>query len=231
MVRLFVVWLIGTLAPCSVSGAIMGTFPPQSRTPDQILRSVISYCEFRAGSSWRNLADPAQRYDRERWDWLDAAQLCQSARYADTRIAPVLPQLDCQPSPTPLEIRLQSFPRAQLAGALLSLEPALTDGRLLARLPRPKLARRLAHAIAVAGSAKDPMRNYPAKDGNGMTYEEIAAALDISRARVQQLEASALQKLRKRPQSVTLLMALSGELDRMRARRTPVQPDSDEKIA
>jgi hypothetical protein len=41
------------------------------RTPDQILRSVIGYCQWRAGECWRNVSTSRFRYDQERWDYTD----------------------------------------------------------------------------------------------------------------------------------------------------------------
>lgn len=216
-------------------GLLMGVSMGQAvRTPDQILRSVISYCEFRAGESWRNLFDPAQRHDPERWDWLDAARLCESVRYApEERIAPVLPRIDEQPSPSPLEVLFRAKPKSQLVDALMMLDPVLTDRALLHRLPRPKLASMLARAYVAAGAGKrETVKNHPATDGVGMTQAEIAFRLGISKQRVDQIEKAALNKLRKKaPQSVTLLMALAGELDRERARRSAVQPDDSEDAA
>lgn len=223
------------LFPCRPDWVPMGSAVRiDHRTPDQLLRSTIAFCEWRAGESWRRLSDPSQRNDQDRWDWLEAARICQAARYAsEGRLEPVLPSNNSSPTPSPLEVLFQNKPRRELADALISLNPELSDRRLLSRLPRPKLARMLARTIIAAGAGKaetmPPFRNTPtAGDQGGMTLAEIAQIEGVSQQRIRQIEQRALDKLRKKaPQSVTLLMVLAGELDRMRSERTPVLPDCD----
>ncbi len=62
---------------------------------------------------------------------------------------------------------------------------------------------------------------FPATDGGGMTYEEIARELGCTRQRVQQIERNALKKLRRGPVSVTVrdLEEMGRDLARARARR------------
>lgn len=118
----------------------------------------------------------------------------------------------------------------------MELRPDLTNRRLLSHLPRPKLAKMLATALIAAGAGKAEtmakILSRPALDGGGMTLEEIASVMGVTRQRVREIEQNALRKLRKKaPQSITLLMALAGELDVMRARRMQAMPDGEEEGA
>jgi hypothetical protein len=112
------------------------------RSGQQWIKSVIAYCEFRAGEPWRRLSDPDQRNDPERWAYLDAARLIHSKQYESERpllVAP--PVLD----PFEKDVReLSGWPREALVDVLLMIDPKLTSRRLLRRLTREKLARMIA---------------------------------------------------------------------------------------
>lgn len=68
------------------------------------------------------------------------------------------------------------------------------------------------------------MRNYPAISGAGMTQEEIAREMGITRQRVEQIERRALQKLRRKPLMLAKLVALAEELDAARRAREVIEP-------
>jgi hypothetical protein len=122
-----------------------------NRTDLEILKSVRDYCIWRAGNSWRKLWKPDQRWNPERWDYLDAARLI-----ADILLTPNLPkpysrpdavlqaELDIQrgaPIPlSPEETKLLEKTRPALARELLR-DPLYTDARLLSGLPKTKLVR------------------------------------------------------------------------------------------
>jgi DNA-directed RNA polymerase sigma subunit (sigma70/sigma32) len=61
-----------------------------------------------------------------------------------------------------------------------------------------------------------------AEDHFAMTHKEIGERLGITRQCVQMYERSALRKLRQRPHSLAVLIALGAELQRLRARRAPL---------
>ena len=118
-----------------------------SRTPDQLIRSVIAYLEWRAGESWRNLTFRADRNDQDRWDYLDAVRLVAKMRYAEPRRPQlVLPgPVTAFRSPNTKQVReLACRPRACLVDRLMRADPSLTDRKILMHLGRLKLAGMLA---------------------------------------------------------------------------------------
>jgi hypothetical protein len=111
----------------------------EKRSAQQWIKSVVAYCEWRAGDPWRSLSDPEQRSDPDRWDWLDAARLVRSKQYEPER-----PLLVAPPVHDPFEkvVReLAGWPRGALVDVLLMIDPKLTNGRILRRMGREKLAR------------------------------------------------------------------------------------------
>jgi hypothetical protein len=131
------------------------------RTPDQILRSVIGYCQWRAGECWRNVSTSRFRYDQERWDYLDAVRIVHRVRYAcPAALAIVAARGGAQlpdhgrgaapPAavPAPELRRYAAWSRGQLVAELVRIDPTYTDRKLLSRLSIHKLARMLADAVA-----------------------------------------------------------------------------------
>lgn len=127
----------------------MGQQHRANRTPDQIIRSVISYLEWRAGESWLNFSDRSQRFDQDRLDYLEALRVVQTARYSEP-LKPFLPlpALPTSPSPSKQEQALAGRSRAWLVDELVRADGRLTDRRLLSHLGRPKLAHMLCEARA-----------------------------------------------------------------------------------
>lgn len=130
----------------------------EERTGAQVLRSVLAYLAWRAGSPWRRLSDPKQRNANERWEYLEAARLVRSVYYGayipgqPAKLEPALPD-PRYPEPSPEELELAEKPRPWLVNELLQANHALTDRRLLSRLGRPKLARMLLAARTARASA------------------------------------------------------------------------------
>lgn len=114
------------------------------RTGKQWLQAAIAYCNFRAGDSWRSLANPAQRNSDDRWYYLRGARFLSDALLGfrnEPRIALALPVLNPVSSPSPFQIELAArLKRAELVARLMAADSALTDRRLLLRLSRVKLA-------------------------------------------------------------------------------------------
>ena len=124
----------------------MGQAERVKRTPDQIVRSVIAYCEWRAGEPWRNVAIATLRNDQERWDYLDAVKILHRVRYTEP---PKFGPVSVAPAAlTPPQVReYMTWPRGQLVAELLRTDPAYSDAKLLSRLSINKLARMLADAV------------------------------------------------------------------------------------
>jgi hypothetical protein len=123
------------------------------RTGLQWIKSVIGYLEWRAGEPWRRLSDPEQRFDSERWDYLDAARVVREAFYSDEQGSTLhiaLPVLRPAPSALPGELELAELPRKVLVAALMRENPRLTDSKILKSLKRSKLARMLSELRAAA---------------------------------------------------------------------------------
>jgi hypothetical protein len=136
------------------SAGIMGTGDRAWRSPDQLLRSVVAYCQWRAGESWRRLSDTSIRNSQDRWDYLTAVRLVESVRNAETRPQLILAETSPSPSPTPKEIQLRRRPRAELADRLMAADLTLNDRGLVGRLPVRKLARMVAEAEHAAAAAE-----------------------------------------------------------------------------
>lgn len=67
-------------------------------------------------------------------------------------------------------------------------------------------------------------RNMPAVRGAGMTFDEIAREMGCTRQRVQNLERSALKKLRRQAGALDLLRRMADELAAARGRRATQTP-------
>lgn len=120
-----------------------GLFMREMRTAAQWLRSVIAYLEWRAGSPWRRLSDPQQRWANERWEYLDAARLVLSVYHG--AFIPGKPFVAEKPSPKSAVrdgrvAKLCLLPRYELVTRLLRLDSRLTDRRLLSCFTKEKLA-------------------------------------------------------------------------------------------
>jgi hypothetical protein len=132
----------------------------EKRTARQWIDSIAAYCEWRAGEPWRRLSDPEQRWDHERWDYLDAARTVRDAFFeAQKPKGPylALPALNVAPPPLPSELKLSRLPRKALVDALLRENPKLTDRKLLMKLKCRKLAHMLA-AVRLESDQAEPER-------------------------------------------------------------------------
>jgi hypothetical protein len=132
--------------------ARLGRDKQDRRTPDQWIRSVLAYLDWRSGDSWRPLSVRTERENSERWAYLEARRIVQSVRYA-SEPSPVglhvaLPVLNPARRVAPLEAKWAAKPRAEIVAALMAASPALTDHKILSHLPRPKLAKMLCDALA-----------------------------------------------------------------------------------
>jgi hypothetical protein len=124
------------------------------RTARQWIDSVVAYCEWRAGEPWRRLSDPEQRWDRERWNYLDASRLVREAYFESERpkgLYVPLPVLNAAPPPLPSELKLAKLSRSALISALIEENPQYTDARRL-KFTRRKLARMLAETRLAAAA-------------------------------------------------------------------------------
>lgn len=118
------------------------------RTPSQFLKSVMAYCDWRAGRSWRNSSKASERNHPDRDWYLNGMRAVADVFYADEdelagrgklHVAkPSLPPLD--PAPAPLPASLLEKPRSVLVGMLMQLDPSLTDAKRLSRLSKEKLS-------------------------------------------------------------------------------------------
>lgn len=127
------------------------------RTGLEWLKSVRDYCIWRSGAPWRKLLKPDQRWNSERWDYLEAYRLITDIMSTGGQVNPVnsardaaaQAELDIRrgaPIPlTPEETSLLNQPRPALVKALMR-DPLYTDARLLSHLPKRKLARMLAQS-------------------------------------------------------------------------------------
>jgi hypothetical protein len=120
-----------------------------NRAPDQILRSVIAYCLWRAGESWRNPSSPDNRRNEDRLSYLEAIRVINRVRYEPAHLPEPVPAAAAA-KPSPKEVALAARPRLQLAAELIAADPSLTDRRLLSHLPKHKLAAMLAARRATA---------------------------------------------------------------------------------
>lgn len=139
----------------------LGRAVRDKRTGLQWVKSVIAYCEWRAGDSWRNLSYADQRSDPERWTYLDAARAVHSAFYRDEptgKLHFALPVLNAEPPPLPGELDLAELPRKVLVSALLRENPSLTNSKLLGAFKRRKLAHMLASLRLSASEARPEKR-------------------------------------------------------------------------
>ncbi len=118
------------------------------RTPDQLLRSVAAYCEWRAGEAWRNVSISYHRKSQQRWDYLDALRIVNDVRLRPDVLPPRLSPVSVPAAPPRPELRFMAWSRHQLVADLLLVDPTLSDGKLLSHLSINKLARMLADAIA-----------------------------------------------------------------------------------
>jgi len=120
-----------------------------NRAPDQILRSVIAYCLWRAGESWRNPSSADNRRNEDRLAYVEAIRVINRVRYSPVGEAELVPGKS-EPAPCSQKKAIDSRPRLQLAADLIAADPSLTDQRLLSHLPRHKLAAMLAARRATA---------------------------------------------------------------------------------
>ena len=120
----------------------------ENRNPDQLVRSAIAYCEWRAGNSWRRLSDGVQRRDSERWDYLEAARLMREASWraiqAELAAQPPLPSPKLPPQ-TATDPALLELSRGELVSRLIGRRPELQH-RLVKFFTRAKLARMVTEA-------------------------------------------------------------------------------------
>lgn len=125
------------------------------RTGLQWLKAAREYCTWRSGASWRKLWKADERWDSERWDYLEAARLITDILSTGGRLTPaesaraerdnpLQAELDVKrgaPVPlTPEETKLLNMKRPALARELLR-DPLYVDARLLSHLPKRKLVR------------------------------------------------------------------------------------------
>jgi len=132
--------------PIAADGT-MGSENSARRTPHQLLKSAISYCDWRAEHFRLSAAD---RWNPDRRAYIQARQILERVMHMDVRPELALPALQPAHSLTPLEIEFSRSSRACLADELLAADPRLSDRRLLQSLPRKKLASMLARAIEAA---------------------------------------------------------------------------------
>lgn len=125
----------------------MGLDQRDGRTPDQVLRSVLAYLQWRAGDCWRNTSYKDHRQSTDRWDYLSAWHLVQSVRFLSER-PELVPALSSTPRPDPEIAKLAMQPRAVLVDELMQLDPTLTSRRMLSHLAKPKLAAMLLRRYA-----------------------------------------------------------------------------------
>lgn len=111
------------------------------RTARQWLESSKAYVAFLIGDSWRRLSDPGQRHDPNRWHWIEVYKVLSSVSGHQVEQASLH-----SPSPreSSAELTYRTWRRDELARALVTEDPSLTDYRLLKGLPKLKLARMLA---------------------------------------------------------------------------------------
>lgn len=69
------------------------------RTRAQWLRAILAYLEFRSGSSWRRLSDPAQRWAPERMYYLEGYWAVSNVyhRSDEERVSRSIPKKQPQP--------------------------------------------------------------------------------------------------------------------------------------
>lgn len=129
------------------------------RSGRQIVQAAIAYCNWRTGDAWRNLANRNERDNADREWYLGGIRTLTDVLYRDDSARPgklqlELPALHPTHNPDATERKHAKRTRAELARLLLAIDPALTDARLLSRLPRPKLARMLREREKAAAAAR-----------------------------------------------------------------------------
>ena len=128
------------------------------RTGTQWLKSAIAYCEWRSGAAWRSLGNASQRNEPERWYYIHGIKALTDILYSEPEKKTLhvpLPVLNPSPTKTTQEIELAQHSRVWLVDEIFRVAPGrYTDRKLLARLPKPKLARILTEATAAAEAAE-----------------------------------------------------------------------------
>lgn len=127
---------------------LSGTKHPGSRSPESVYeidgrtglewnRRATEYCEWRSGRAGRRLADPAVRWHQDRIDYLDAVRLLESVRYSESiHVAETV----LEPPPSAELLKLRQQPRGMLINELLSIDPKITNRKLVSRFRTEKLA-------------------------------------------------------------------------------------------
>ncbi len=116
------------------------------------LKSILAYCEFRAGASWRRLSDPAQRWSADRMWYLNGVRAVNDLIHAPER-----KDNSALPLFSPLHTTddgLAALDRSALVARLMATSPLFSDERLLSRLPRRKLACLVARAESQRGEER-----------------------------------------------------------------------------
>lgn len=127
------------------------------RTGLQWLKAAIAHCDCHAGTAWRRLSDPRQRYAPERLFWLEVIRLLTDVLLADPQeirlhsASPLLHPIRHELSGEP---EYRTWRRDSLARALVNENSKFTDAKLLSHLPKPKLARMLAETRLAARNAR-----------------------------------------------------------------------------
>lgn len=111
------------------------------RSGREWLRSIRTYLEFRSGSSWRSLTNPAHRWDPERLWYLDGLREVSSLIAGRTQALPL--RILENKTDDLRAFKLAGESRAWLVEELMRTDLMLTDRKLLSRLARLKLARML----------------------------------------------------------------------------------------
>lgn len=120
----------------------------------QWLKAIRGYLYWRAGEDWRRIGS-TDRWNTARWEYLDAAKLITDIMLSRRLLSPeksAQAEIDANAqadldimrgAPLPLtlnESQLTNKNRASLVSELMN-DPLYTDSRLLAHLPKRKLAR------------------------------------------------------------------------------------------
>lgn len=111
--------------------------PRENRTPLQWIKSVLSYLEWRAYSCSKPGLAPF-RQPLEQRNYIAAIRIVARALYAPEPLAE--PIEAHAPPVNPRLAKLAALPRPELVARIQALDPALTDGRILGRLQRSKIA-------------------------------------------------------------------------------------------
>lgn len=120
-----------------------------NRSGTQWLKSVLAYCEFRAGAPWRRLSEPSQRWNAERLWYLNGVRAVNDVLHAPERATQLaLPSLSPCTTISKHTAGLAALDRGTLVSRLMEASPLFSNRRLLSRLSKLKLARMVERAEA-----------------------------------------------------------------------------------